>query len=79
MNHRNRTRASRGLLITVTASALLVLAACATPVPPAGLLDNLRAELEALESDRDLAELAPVALGEARRGAPRHGRRPGRG
>jgi len=66
MSHRSRARAPKALLIAITTAAVLILAACATPVPPAGLLDNLRAELEALESDRDLAELAPVALGEAR-------------
>lgn len=45
---------------------LLMLAACATTQAPTGLLDNLRAELAALEGDAELAQLAPVALADAR-------------
>lgn len=45
---------------------LVMLAGCATPPPPPGVLDNLRADLAALEQSTDLAELAPQALGDAR-------------
>lgn len=45
---------------------LLLLAACATPPPPPGMLDNLRADLAALEDDGEVTELAPGALADAR-------------
>jgi outer membrane protein OmpA-like peptidoglycan-associated protein len=45
---------------------LLMLAGCATTQAPTGLLDNLRAELQALEADPELAQLAPAALADAR-------------
>ncbi len=46
--------------------AIVVLAGCATPPPPPGVLDNLRADLAALEENTELAELAPQALADAR-------------
>jgi len=50
----------------VLAAALLVVAGCATPPPPPGLLDNLRADLAALEQNGEVTELAPGALADAR-------------
>jgi outer membrane protein OmpA-like peptidoglycan-associated protein len=46
--------------------ALVTLAGCATPPPPPGVLDNLRADFAALEENTELAELAPQALADAR-------------
>jgi len=46
--------------------AVVALAGCVATPPPAGLLDNLRAELAALEANAELAELAPAALADAR-------------
>ena len=58
---------SRGVLaILITAFALLMLVGCATPPPPPGVLDNLRADLAALEKNSGIAELAPQALADAR-------------
>ena len=55
----------RGLVAAaVVATAALV--GCATPPPPPGVLDNLRADLAALEENTELAELAPQALADAR-------------
>lgn len=48
------------------AGAMLAIAACATPPPPPGVLDNLRADLAALEENTELAELAPQAVADAR-------------
>ncbi|GAB4173442.1 MAG: hypothetical protein Kow0020_08670 [Wenzhouxiangellaceae bacterium] len=45
---------------------LLLLAACATTTAPDGELENLRAELSALESNPELVELVPLAVAEAR-------------
>lgn len=45
---------------------ILLLGACATSQAPLGLLDTLRAELEALEADTELAQLAPAAVADAR-------------
>ncbi len=59
----------RKALRVLFAAALLgviTLAGCATPAPPPGVLDNLRADLAALEENADLAELAPQALADAR-------------
>jgi len=50
----------------VLAAVLLVVAGCATPPPPPGLLDNLRADLAALEQNGEVTELAPGALADAR-------------
>lgn len=60
--HRN---AFRGLLAAAVLAAV-TLAGCATPPPPPGVLDNLRADLAALEENTELAELAPQALADAR-------------
>ena len=57
-------RAFRMLL--VAAVAIATLAGCATPPPPPGVLDNLRADLAALEENTELTELAPQALADAR-------------
>jgi len=51
---------------TFTMAAVLVASGCATPPPPPGVLDNLRADLAALEENTELARLAPQALAEAR-------------
>lgn len=50
----------------ILAVAIVALAGCATPPPPPGVLDNLRADLAALEENTELAELAPQALADAR-------------
>ncbi|MFU8877693.1 MAG: OmpA family protein [Wenzhouxiangellaceae bacterium] len=49
------------LLITLT-----VLAGCAAPPPPTGVLDNLRADLRVLEEDADIVAMAPRELAESR-------------
>ncbi len=46
--------------------AVLLVTGCATPPPPPGVLDNLRADLAALEDNQALAALAPQALADAR-------------
>jgi outer membrane protein OmpA-like peptidoglycan-associated protein len=51
--------------VGLAALAALV-AACATPPPPPGVVDNLRADLAALEESEEVSELAPAALAEAR-------------
>lgn len=53
--------------------SLLALVGCATPPPPPGVLDNLRADLAALEENDDLVELAPQALADARTAVRRAG------
>jgi outer membrane protein OmpA-like peptidoglycan-associated protein len=54
-------------LISTSAIAIVVLlGGCATPPPPPGVLDNLRADLAALEENTELAELAPQAVADAR-------------
>jgi len=53
-------------MLLVAAVAIATLAGCATPPPPPGVLDNLRADLAALEENTELAELAPQALADAR-------------
>lgn len=45
---------------------VLVLAGCATPAPPPGLIENLQADLQNLLADQEIVELAPVAVAEAR-------------
>lgn len=56
-----------GPAIAMTAiAAVLLVAGCATPPPPPGVLDNLRSDLAALEENTELAELAPQALADAR-------------
>jgi len=45
---------------------ILWLGACATTQAPIGLLESLRAELQTLESDGELAELVPIAIVDAR-------------
>ncbi|MBS3744504.1 MAG: OmpA family protein [Wenzhouxiangellaceae bacterium] len=62
---RGRQRLNRKIAIAAVAAVLLV-AGCATPPPPPGVLDNLRADLAALEENQELAELAPQALADAR-------------
>ena len=49
-------------------AALLVavVGGCATPPPPPGMLDNLRADLAALEEREEVTELAPAELADAR-------------
>ena len=53
-------------LLAAAGFALVMLAGCAAPPPPPGVLDNLRADLAALEENTELAELAPQALADAR-------------
>jgi outer membrane protein OmpA-like peptidoglycan-associated protein len=51
----------------VLAAVLVALVGgCATPPPPPGMLDNLRADLAALEESEEVTELAPAALADAR-------------
>lgn len=65
MSRTTHRSAFRGLVAAaVLAAATLV--GCATPPPPPGVLDNLRADLAALEENTELAELAPQALADAR-------------
>lgn len=65
MSRTTDRNAFRGLFAAaVVATATLV--GCATPPPPPGVLDNLRADLAALEENTELAELAPQALADAR-------------
>jgi outer membrane protein OmpA-like peptidoglycan-associated protein len=54
------------LRYALAALIALVVAGCATPPPPPGVLDNLRADLAALEENEEVTELAPAALAEAR-------------
>lgn len=54
------------VLLAAAGIAIVTLAGCATPPPPPGVLDNLRADLAALEENTELAELAPQALADAR-------------
>lgn len=55
--------APRALLV---ACALALVAGCATPPPPPGVLDNLRTDLETLEDSEEVSTLAPAALADAR-------------
>ncbi len=66
MNAPNRLRASRLVRIASVGVLLAALAGCATPEPPPGLIDNLRADLNALLDNAEVVELAPVAVAEAR-------------
>ena len=52
------------LLAALVLASLLT--ACATPPPAAGLLETLRGDLQALEENAEVAELAPLALADAR-------------
>lgn len=54
---------ARSILVLAT---LLWLAGCATTPASTGLLDHLRAELAALETETELAALVPVAVSDAR-------------
>ena len=45
---------------------ILWLGACATTQAPTGLLESLRAELQALENEPELAELVPLLIADAR-------------
>ena len=47
-------------------AAVSLLAGCATPPPPPGMIDNLRADLAAIEENGEVTELAPGALADAR-------------
>lgn len=58
---------------TTAMAALLLAAGCAAPPPPPGVLDNLRADLAALEENTELTELAPQALADARSAVRRAG------
>jgi len=59
-------RCMQRLIASIALAATLLLAGCATPPPPPGVLDNLRADLAALEDNTELTELAPQALADAR-------------
>lgn len=50
----------------LAAATMLLMAGCATSPPAPGVLDNLRADLAALEENTELTELAPQALADAR-------------
>lgn len=54
-------------------AASILLASCASPPPPPGVLENLRADLAALEENTELTELAPQALADARSAVRRAG------
>ncbi|MGK7294879.1 MAG: OmpA family protein [Candidatus Wenzhouxiangella sp. M2_3B_020] len=56
----------RRTIAAMALAALLGLVGCATPPPPPGVLDNLRADLQALEENDEITELAPGALADAR-------------
>lgn len=45
---------------------VLMLSACATTQAPSGLLESIRIEMQALEAEGELAELAPIAIVDAR-------------
>lgn len=50
----------------VLLGVVVLAAGCATTAPPPGLLDNLEADLAAMVADGEVAELAPVAVADAR-------------
>ena len=61
-------------LRTLSAALLLaILAGCATPEPPPGLIENLQADLDALLDNDEVVELAPVGVAEARSAVRRAG------
>ena len=64
--NRDRLQRIRALIGAIAIAAVALTAGCATPPPPPGVLDNLRADLAALEENTELAQLAPQALAEAR-------------
>lgn len=45
---------------------ILMIAGCAAPPPPSGLIENLRSDMAALEENSEVVELAPRALADAR-------------
>ena len=59
-------RCMQRLISTIAIAAAILLGGCATPPPPPGVLDNLRADLAALEENTEVANLAPQALADAR-------------
>lgn len=62
----NRNLLNRLRVAGVLAVVVLLGAGCATTAPPPGLLDNLEADLAAMVADGEVADLAPVAVADAR-------------
>lgn len=60
----NSTKFSTSKKLIAVAISALLLAACATPTKPAGA-DNVRSKLTQLQSNPQLASLAPVAIKDA--------------